>query len=798
MKLTKFGLKLLCLFILVSFVPFGIAGMVIYKYVYDKTKAEVYVQLRTTAYSLNNQLDLLLSQRRVRVVDFSSDGFIRDSVEKMSWMTNERSEIGEMLNSHLIKNKKSLDDNIIEIEILDKRGNIIASTSIDDIGRNKSHEEYFRTPFLSTEGKGSYFANNLKMEKTGDKLRLVFSHLLKDRIMQSPLGVIVTKVRGSILKDIIGQHMYQSGENGILGPFSEIYIVNSDGRMIESSFSSGRAGYYKIADTGTIKEVLASREMISGIYKNYRGVQVLGTALYVPETGWVILAEKDVKGAFLPLARITHIFVISGICMFFLVFIFAFIISKNLNDIIKKLVQGFKKVEAGNFEHKVTIGKRKDEIQKLVKSFNLMTGKLKESREIQSKFDNIKMLNSLTEKINMGLTLEEVLNYVYEHFRSIIPYDRISIAFITDNRTKVETYWVRSEAEILLDKGFSVKIKETSFDDILRTGTPKITNDMREYLDLIPQSEAVELMVKENMYSNLTCPLIALGKPIGFIFFSSFKEYTYMNVHVELFRQIAGELSLIIEKSRLYQELVELNELKNGFLGMAAHDLRNPNILIRFNLNRLIESLGDIKEEQYTWISRIQNISDSMLVLVNDFLDISAIEAGQLKLELGPISTEVLLKNCFETNRPLSEKKSITLKLDLENELPMVYVDTDRINQALNNLISNAMKYSLPNTEINLRARAIDNNVEVSVSDQGLGIPKDDIHKLFKMFGKAKVRPTAGEKSTGLGLAICKHIMELHGCKIWVESEGMGKGATFKFTLPLQLKENTGKDMALV
>jgi signal transduction histidine kinase len=229
---------------------------------------------------------------------------------------------------------------------------------------------------------------------------------------------------------------------------------------------------------------------------------------------------------------------------------------------------------------------------------------------------------------------------------------------------------------------------------------------------------------------------------------------------------------------------VKLSELKSGFLGMAAHDLRNPNVLVKLYLNQLVEE--GTNEKQRVWINKIQSISSSMMTLIDDFLDISIIEAGQLKLKLEPVLPDVFFMKCFETNRLLTKEKSITLKLDLEKGLPMVNIDSDKINQVINNLITNALKYSVSNAEIILSMRVIDEEAVVSVIDQGQGIPKNDINKLFKMFGKANVRPTADEKSTGLGLVICKHIVGEHGGRIWVESEGTGKGATFKFTLPLK------------
>ena len=266
-----------------------------------------------------------------------------------------------------------------------------------------------------------------------------------------------------------------------------------------------------------------------------------------------------------------------------------------------------------------------------------------------------------------------------------------------------------------------------------------------------------------------------------------------------------------MEKSRLYQELVELSELKSGFLGMAAHDLRNPNVLVRLYLNQLVESLDGTNEKQRAWINKIQSISSSMTTLIDDFLDVSIIEAGQLQLDLKPVLLNTFLTNSYEANKSIAAEKSITLKLDLEQESLMVNIDSERINQVINNFITNALKYSVSNTEVTLSMRVIDKEAVVSVIDQGQGVHldkeavvsvidhgqgvhPDDVNKLFKMFGKARVRPTANEKSTGLGLVICKHIVDAHGGSIKVESEGLGKGTTFTFTLPLKRKEEEQED----
>ena len=358
MKFTKFGAKLLCFFLLVSLIPLGIASTIVYKYVHDKTNEEVLRQLRYMSHSLNDQLNLLLSKRRFRVVDFSSDGFIRDCIDQMSYSPPEYSQIGKQLNTHLITNKKSLDPHILEIEILNHEGKVIASTLQEQMGKDKSHEDYFRNPFLSPEQRGSYFANNLDEAGINNKLRLVFSTILRDKVFQKPIGVIVTKVKGDILNNIFRQNSYSSVKESTNSSFDEIYIINKDLIMIANSIGSGNINFNQVIDTRTVREVLATKVEFSDAYKNYRGVQVLGNVLYVPETNWLIVAEKNVKEAFLPLKRIRTIFAISGGEVFFLVIICAFILSNNLNNIVKKLVEGFKRVEEGDFGRKVMIHKR--------------------------------------------------------------------------------------------------------------------------------------------------------------------------------------------------------------------------------------------------------------------------------------------------------------------------------------------------------------------------------------------------------------------------------------------------------
>ena len=239
-------------------------------------------------------------------------------------------------------------------------------------------------------------------------------------------------------------------------------------------------------------------------------------------------------------------------------------------------------------------------------------------------------------QVNAGLVLHEVLDHVYDSFRSIIPYDRIGFSLIEEKDTSVRAHWARSAApEMKLCAGYSAPLQGSSLQTIIDTGRPRILNDLRQYLADHPDSESTALIVEEGMRSSLTCPLIALGKPIGFMFFSSMRPHTYADLHVELFLQIAGQLAVIVEKSRLYQQLLELNDLKNKFLGMAAHDLRSPLGVVNGLVRLMMQGkLGEAAEAQLGIMQRMDDICRNMLDLIDDLLDISAIESGRLHLEL--------------------------------------------------------------------------------------------------------------------------------------------------------------------
>jgi signal transduction histidine kinase len=250
----------------------------------------------------------------------------------------------------------------------------------------------------------------------------------------------------------------------------------------------------------------------------------------------------------------------------------------------------------------------------------------------------------------------------------------------------------------------------------------------------------------------------------------------------DLEAKVQARMQELMEKNAA---LEAMNRLKNEFLGMAAHDLRSPIGNIQSLAELLLESDAKMdRQEHIELVTMIRNMSRSMMTLLNDLLDIAAIESGKIELRLTPVSIVPYLAEIVSYHRLLAEHKKIRLVTKITKGLPTVFFDKERIQQVLNNLLSNAIKFSPPHTVVTLEAYPMGAGIELAVMDQGQGIRPEELHKLFGAFQRLSTKPTAGERSTGLGLSICKKIVELHGGTIGVESE-VGHGSRFYFILPI-------------
>ena len=235
-------------------------------------------------------------------------------------------------------------------------------------------------------------------------------------------------------------------------------------------------------------------------------------------------------------------------------------------------------------------------------------------------------LGKIVEQINFGLTLDEVLNFLFKELREVIPYNRIGVAFIEDESGLVVADWTRSDRQVLLARGYKAPLADSSLQTIAETGEARIINDLDAYLTEHPDSKATQLILREGLQSSLTCPLASKGRPMGFVFFSSAEKDIYSEVHIGFFEQIAAQLSVSVEKGRLYSDLARHEAVVEAQNAAMMRDLE----MARAVQQALIPD-GDVKipglDIAYRYEPAIQ--------VGGDILDILPLDDGKVLLFVG-------------------------------------------------------------------------------------------------------------------------------------------------------------------
>jgi PAS domain S-box-containing protein len=292
----------------------------------------------------------------------------------------------------------------------------------------------------------------------------------------------------------------------------------------------------------------------------------------------------------------------------------------------------------------------------------------------------------------------------------------------------------------------------------------------------------------------------------------SLKSHSFGAAERYLLQAMARQIAMAVENGRLYGASVQANaELRReieerkraeqtlaDFTAMVAHDLRAP----LANVLTITESVrdglfGPINELQQKWLSKVQESCSSLISHVSDFLDISRIDAGELQLAKTPADLRPILHDAFVEHSVAAEKKRIAFKTDISDDLPRLLVDVRRINQVLENLLSNAFKFTPSGGEILIGARRWgDAEVLWWVKDSGIGVPREEFDHIFDKYRQVIDPQHYNHSGTGLGLAICKKIIEAHGGRVWLESEP-DKGSTFFVALPAYFAEASAQDRAI-
>ena len=309
-----------------------------------------------------------------------------------------------------------------------------------------------------------------------------------------------------------------------------------------------------------------------------------------------------------------------------------------------------------------------------------------------------------------------------------------------------------------------------------------------------PEYHATDYQQAFGYRTNLGVPLLREGTTIGVFTLTRDQVNPFTDKQIEIVSTFADQAVIAIENVRLFDEiqdksrqLAEASKHKSQFLANMSHELRTPmNAILGYTELILDNIYGEPTEKMRGVLTRVQSNGKHLLGLINDVLDLSKIEAGQLTLSLADYSVKDIVHNVFSSVESLAKNKKLELKVELPQKQPAAHGDERRLTQVLLNLVGNAIKFT-DKGEVAIIAKSANGSFTLSVRDTGPGVAEGDQHKIFEEFQQADSSTTKEKGGTGLGLAISKRIVEMHGGRLWVESS-LGHGSTFSFSVPLHVE----------
>jgi signal transduction histidine kinase/putative methionine-R-sulfoxide reductase with GAF domain len=414
------------------------------------------------------------------------------------------------------------------------------------------------------------------------------------------------------------------------------------------------------------------------------------------------------------------------------------------------------------------------------------------TRELARSVEELKALGEVGRAVSSTLDLETVLSTIVAHAVQlsatnggiIYEYDEPTQEFHLRASYRMEPELVQAYQATPLRLGQGA------------TGRAAATTEPVQIADLLQEPElpirGIRPMLSRLGYrSLLAVPLLLEKRIMGALTVFRREVGSFSHDVVNLLQTFAAQSALAIQNARLYREIEEksrqieaANRHKSEFLANMSHELRTPlNAIIGFSEVLGERMFGELNEKQAEYTDDILTSGRHLLSLINEILDLSKVEAGRMELELAEFDLPLAIENARTFVRERATKHGINLDVTIDERLGDFVGDERKIKQVLLNLLSNAVKFTPEGGWIGISARQADGSVEISVSDTGIGIAPEDQPKIFEEFRQVGSDYSHKTEGTGLGLTLAKKLVELHGGKIWVESE-VGKGSTFSFTLP--------------
>ena len=719
-----------------------LTGYISYSTAKKTLKTQITNDLELISSSKAGQVNAFFDKERGRVIDFASDGFIRDAAQQIQSGGN----VTLALDTHLRRNKMSLDPAIYGINVFDLSGRIIGSTSEKELGKVEADDDYFTESVHLPYGHARISDVFLYDHFEHDTPSVAASAPLTDKVTGDHLGVIVNYIRVSNVQDILvnGRVQIPCGRDRAT-PIH--HLVRSDGSVINSSCAHVAQGLQEKIYTKPVQECKRGYAF-SGEYKDLFGDDVIGSSQCL-QNGWILITELDRDRAFASLKDI-------GFKTFYVLFsiILISVISLHLYmrsvfQPITVLTEKAKDLGSGKASEdiKVTSG---DEVGQLGHAFNEMAKKLKQ------KTDRLK--KQKTQADSLAKELEKFkLAVDGAHDQVVITDDHGTILYANPATERLTGFKVK---DILGKKAGSKELWGGHMgDDFYKKLWKTIKTDKEVF------SGAIKNKHKNGAYyetQSTIYPILGPAKKVKFF--------------------VALERDVTKEK--------QIEQAKSEFISTASHQLRTPMTGIKWVAELLLEE-GRLSKQGKEYVGDIKMSVEKLSELVDQLLNISRIEENAVGVTPEPIELISFLSDYIQELGPLLKKKEITLTFEPKPKKVSMTTGKNALRNIIQSIVSNAIEYTPQGGTVRIGVVAAKKGVRIDIEDTGIGIPQKDQKHVFKKFHRADNAALVKTDGTGLGLYIASEAVNLLGGTISFISVEK-KGTTFTVELPLKSQAVAG------